>query len=834
MSTDDSDYSDIENDYDTHRTKPAIAKRFKSPGGRNHEKLMKMFAINPQDEQTFLTLLCLCDPKTQPSESNDYVLSVQYLSQVLIGIQYCKIIPQVQLEQEYHDIPIETVKYKMSLQLFTILLQILPFLSANSVADIESVVFDANDWEQKLPLWGPYVLLSKDLFNLRTTYWMVCILLNSLNELFSAANGRRNLALNPYCFKFTQLWKIYTEVLRRALTIDQIMEDQDLETPLIIIEILKGSSMVRFILGSILNQSIHMENDKYITDLQLKSLLEVYLPNNRSNPNGGSLNRVIHFYELYLVVLDLELNSDYQQIFEEKYLTFDSIDEDVRYIFDFEDDLLEEENDDELDQSESEDREKDSSAMNLQLPKNGLKDGDLHKIKVKLKDAFIHESSGDLQESDEDDWNDNALGQNIISLPWFKQEVLVQFANELKTKRNFDFLLQSSDIKKCITLILAGQANLFDIPFLQKVINRIAIAYYIRKVFKFQDPVIQDLVEFLFLDADESLVESIISKNLIIPIFSVKNFELLFVVYPEFCKAIFLELFLTSGARRFLIWKICHVTNLSYNFIDFICQLLIGFPLNQSSIKNTRSGMILELNDTEKLMLLNEFIESSLTFLSAAEGLDNHEGYELILPQSVCNKFVHLICMLISKLIEVKVITFDWTTKDNINSYGMEDDDSKIIAIHSIVGFLFQFISKVPSARKLYFEVLNLMKNDDAKPIDGASLVESTKNTDDIDMGKIVKHIVEVLCWEVNYEIKGLISKVSGSPLEAIAQFIDNFPKISDQSLLMYTILKDLPKLNREQYIDELGKPSFRYKLIDIKEQLHDEKKKKAKKKKKK
>lgn len=766
MSDIESEYSDNEPFDTAHEIRPAKASDFRSPGGRNHEKLAEYFQINEEDEVIFLSLLCLCDPKTQPSESNDYVLSIQYITEVFLGIVYLKMVEKLQ-EQEAEDfeISITSIKFKMSLQIFQILWDIITQLG---VADDEGLQTLLNVgiacWEDDLPFWGPQEQLYNDHFNLRTSYLMCCILFNSLNYLF-VDNGVCNLALNPYTSTFTKFWRYYTEMLQLQLHVDRYLEFLEQPTPPGLVEMLKGTTMIRYVLGYILNQSHLPSNPSYVVDLTEKSLLDVYDPVVRDNVNGGALTKIIHYYEFLDLILNLGPSGipsgESSKFFPDHYPSFDELDEDLRYILDYE------------------------SAEEL-LDVEG-EDSSVAKLRTYLVTTIEQFQNGndfeDRTPEEVEDLPEYPQGENLVLSPRFRQEVLQelrQLINDINdlTGPEIEQIMNFDQSIGRILQVMISDVNLNDLHILrQKLISLLGQVNFLLEVFLLPDNALDELVDFLFEEVDASVYTPLVEQNHIVPVFAIKNFDVLFDRFPDTMKAMTVELFLARKRTRNIIWKFCHEINLSYGYVDFICQLLVGYPLEDSEVVFSRAGKILELTTLEKAMLLNEFIDSATTFLSASEGIENDDGYEFTLSITVCHKFVHLICLLITKVIKEGMF---------------EGEDGKgggqLSSLHTIIGFVFAYMSKVPLARTLYFQVLELIKIKDARN----SEKNTPKETENFALKEICVNAVQayktsqLIAQKKYQEVSKKTDAVGG-----IRKFLENFSQIYVDSTL-WQYLEDI------------------------------------------
>lgn len=798
-----------------------IKESIASPGGKNHEYLVSLFDIDESDQKTFMTLLCLCDPKTQPQEPDDYVLSLDVLTDVFIGILFLLESNNIADYQGDDGNKLACIKFTMSIQLYKILLQILQILGPSTHTEIEIIgTVNVADWEYKVDSWAVKLPLRTDDHNLKVTYLMVCVLLNTLRKLFpdECNDNDFNLAKNPYTPKFVELFKVYSRIVFHCLQIDQFLEIQSSYTPNFIIQILKGSSLVRHVLAYILNYSrnfnpndqLCLVDDDYYHDIHNESLLAIYSPVIRQKIDGGSLMKHMAYYTLlqYLITAGaptLQLTD----INEAKIFMNDKLDEDLRYIFEY-DDADEETEEHENHENLEIDNEDQAQSETNEIAQNHTHTHDDNTKGIRSKGFnyqrdYLYDAkkttgnNGQYGENDDDDdqedeWIDRPRGSNVqINLE------LLALAHLGDKCGDYAYRTASEFKKNLLLVILYPQPvspndekyHTIARRLLRTVAGRIVAPEYFTDEFS--------ISEYLFSEVtNEALVNRIIEKNLITPVLRVKNFELLLVTNPELALLVFDELLMEEGQRRMHIWVLCHEINLSNNYLDYIFQLLTEQRNVTLNLPFSRAGNAVILTDLEKSMIIHEFLEGAHEFLSASDGINTEDGYQVILSEAVCNKYVIVICLMVDKLIDKGVIT-----------------ESSYANLHVIIRFLFDFINKVPQARKTYFRITVMSSNatnTGAKPLTqyiNETLLEigkdhftgvSTDDVQEIYRDKITDVLQLLTDFYCNNSNSTIVPKKTGSEILLLTQiYLDALPILSTHKFFINHIIKRAKAIHSAQ-----------------------------------
>lgn len=170
------------------------------------------------------------------------------------------------------------------------------------------------------------------------------------------------------------------------------------------------------------------------------------------------------------------------------------------------------------------------------------------------------------------------------------------------------------------------------------------------------------------------------------------------------------------------------------------------------------------MSEVEQLMLLHEFFTNSAFYLSANEGLEIDDGYEVVLAESIAKKLMILLCLMISQLIKLNIIKIGGkNTKDDIHNYNNE-----------LQVLLIGWIGKVPEARQLYFEMKSLQneqreenaeKNSPVDPLQRNELLtrysgmSALEIDDDLDVNTSNERIIDEFARRIELGLLAVLSK---------------------------------------------------------------------------
>ncbi|CUM67869.1 uncharacterized protein PRCAT00005578001 [Priceomyces carsonii] len=790
---------------------------------KRHEKIGKWIKLTKEDEllwYIFLTVGALVDPFTQPEESDDFILSVDSISSLLIAIAYPKYVDleyvkhfdggRAEAEGKEEEIDINSCKFGMSMRFFELLLLVNRAINADDELKLR-YVDNEGDWVSKLLEWVPSPGLNDS--ELRIVYSIVCILVVSIHKMVSPKSCQGNLSKNPYLQYFIKLWKCHTNIIILALEIDRKVEaeneheDDQFEIPEIVYQTVNGSSAIRFVLGSILNQNLslllkeklpvsHSEDTDLEDDLKNETLLNFIQPLGRKKVNGGALLIDMRLVVIALLIVKCGITftstikaTDKPDSSEEEKKRIiaqntpiseigdllidleydDRFEEDIRYMFDYGFDNTD---DEWLDIIEKEEDSGEPEAKKTHTPA----EESVVTTAVRSKDT----STINFDEFGRD-WRDVPRDENAFFQDWFllcvknfkkldkkedsddffgKWEELVETLRFLKTNSIEDELVTESRI---------GQA----------LLNTIAKAIKDEADGVKNDITPDKFYEFLSSVAPDDAIQTTLNKNkLIVPIFQITNAEIFLHNNNKLARCVFDELFMCKGYRRVLIWFLTHNINLSTLLIDYVFELLSGLrgsDERQRPYKFSRKGGQILLSDVERLMLLHEFLSNCSLYLSATEGIHMDDGYKIVLAESIAKKYLSLICLMINQLIKIGVITLGAKNKGN------KDDDIDDYS-NDIQVLLISWIGKLPEARELFFKIKTANydierppSHDDVTPmvhydsedlanlIDKFSLLSTSEITDDLYKNPDHLSIIGNLGMRIEHHIKLIISGYSNA-----------------------------------------------------------------------
>lgn len=711
---------------------------FISQAEKRHKALSKVLRLNHDEEVTnlFITLATIVDPMTQPMESDTHVLSIELISDLVISL--------------FYDETSITPVFDLSTNLFKIIESTLSVLNCQDEVKLRNLNNSdlKVDWRLRLSEWTPHGVNDADL---RLLYMIDCVAIFTIFKLYLTQNN--DLCLNPFLGFFLKLWKVFTNLVLLGLEIDRRIEsDPDVVTPLIVKQVIRGSSSIRYVLASILNDEVQ----NYYHDFNHVNILDFLSPFGRRN-GSGALNADVRWYVGAMLALGSDLNEVVETLIDLE--PNDRYDEDIRYMFDYE---YEDFHYEEIFQ-DNEDAEEEQEEL-----KNGGsiiyedEDGHLHRVVRKrctceffdepdeegdkldeiqqYKNEQIKNFSKDnvptAIRSDETiefdelgrDWRDIPRGGNIF----FNTEIQLDDSTCL----NWDQLIEAFDkmSKDSISHDLA-----------QKVIFTIARAVKL----EFEQEINRSV-----LGTDQGSSEIAITPDKIYEKWSYDwVFEPMLTYNAAAAYAMLDEMLMAHGYRRVIIWFITHLS-LSFQLINYIFELLIGKRgERQQKDKNgarqefifSRQG-VLELSEIEKSMLLHEFLNNCLIHLSknnqnGTVERNDEEEYQNVSDFEKNVKIVKLICLLINRL------TYDG--KIELEEYQIE-----------LTTLFINWIGVVPEAREIFFQ---LNKNQDTDPdIVNDNNFSASENKDELILKPTTKR-TKIFNPELKVLLSNVLKKIAGN-----------------------------------------------------------------------
>lgn len=714
---------------------------------------LHIFEVDPEPSVSFIfwVTASLCDPYTQPEEDK-VVLSVDCLADVLIALAYKNHVNKMpkapisnlsiraqnsgngaektaKADSASEKTPTETppqeppciasVKFTLSVHIFTVLHALQKGLSADDELGLRYVDNTEENWQENMKYWTPKPDLSGDPI-LRICYLMLCVLVAALYKLFAPEDGSSyNLVKNPYLQYLVKLWKCHLNIIILGLEVDRRAEEaagagEYVATPPVLNSVLRGLSAVRTVLGWVLNQNPLLlylsEGESRPTverDIRDMSLLDFSHPLVRLASSGGALLIDMRFVVMALLVLktgisftagkdrppqtrnpNLAVNPNEtnrrldqgEPLVELSDLLLDleyddKFDDDIRYIFGYEFSLDEDEDD------------KKSSSANVRP--------------VEIQPEFDFDEHGR-------DWRDMARGPNVEALEWFEEYLNNPAAHNPQMEGPAAILVQFPDQRLRCELDIIMSVPLSDEHPIRNGGAGDLLKTVARAIWEEEEGVNttstspDDVYRYFLAPATDDLI-SFAQENghhVPAPTYTITQFEVLMITCDEFARALMDEMLMCRGLRRPLIWFLTHSLNLSQSLVDYIFELVAGLrgsPSRQKTYKFSRKGECLHLSDVEKLMLLHELLTGASAFLSNSEGVVFDRTSKPGLPVTTAENLIRILCLMINQLLRLNIITLDKKkqgTPDDIHDY-----------TNDIETLLINWIGLVPEARELFFRV---------------------------------------------------------------------------------------------------------------------------------
>jgi hypothetical protein len=660
---------------------PAV--HFVSHTEKRHQAIARLLGLYGDESlrKTFLTIITLIDPVTQPMESDVNVISLQLVSDLVISLRF--------------NPKSIVADFELGSQLFKIIQSSLNILNCNDEVRLRGINNSdlKVDWRLKLDQWTPHGLNSRDL---RLIYMINCACLFTIYRIYAV--NEPDLCLNPFLGFFLKLWKIFTNVVLLGLEIDRRVEKiQNQSTPTTVKQVIRGSTAVRYVLAAILNDDV----ENRFHDFNHLNIVDFMSPYGRRNGTGG-LYADVRWYVGAMLALGSELNEVVETLVDLE--PNDRYDEDVRYMFDFEYD------DFHHDVLYPEDYNDEGAFINSRANVYEDEDGNFHKIVNKRCTCQFFDDELD-EEEDGDSIEDHIYaGQSLgndnsnIGIPTAVRSTddVIEFDEEGRDWRDVPregniFFNPKSQLNPSDCYNWVELTNVFDEMSIkpiskemsQKVINSIARA-------------VKNEFEQGLLKKNEETEEDplAVTPDKIYERWSQDSiFEKMLALNPQTSYCMLDEMFMTNGYRRVLIWFITHMA-LSFSLMVYIFELTIGLrgenPERKQKYIFSRQGPLV-LSEIEKSMLLHEFLNNCLIYLSKSyESFSNPESGSIeltdqghVIEYEKCVKIVNLICLMINKLMENQMI--------DIEEYKVE-----------LTSLLINWIIETTEARDLYFKISSL------------------------------------------------------------------------------------------------------------------------------
>lgn len=721
----------------------------------SHHWLWQKLDLDHRDlllKEIFFMVIALCDPMTQPGES-EFQLSVVGLADAATALGY-KILLQQRLQRTKEDVAEETMenrwirqqrqlvgldfplelpmlRFTLSLKFFEVLQALNKLLRADDEVRLRYLDNHRKFWDQTAQFWLPVLDRDDDEQQLKLLYYMCCTLIMLMFRMFGtglekckldkslntgdSANPRGNLAMNPYTDYFLRLWKTHSSIVSFALDIDRELEEEAwtnkgeyFDTPDNVKRALMGSSAVRIVLAAGLDNMFRWNLDKITEvhplpgdlyhDLAEISILDFFDPLSRTAAHPGALGTRMGHMAVAMLVLRLyteflpcqSSKLDLELPLGANTAIYPSTDSD-----ELERDLL---------------VRTDPAGMSVDLLFDLFYEDNLDDD---VKYVFGHYDSEDESEEQNDlkfpvneeliefdeqgrDWRDKVRGDNINLTPEF--EGLVMDFWEKKPTASDHFFCHLREICEALRLF-----TLLEIEYMPKFLEHVGqslvntIALCTQDGPEVEDSFIGDVHQYLVERAPPEVAEEALRlRPHLLQSRPLTGFELILAFNPKTACAIMDELFMNDGLRRLLIWFMCHHLNLLMALINYLYELVAGLRGDldgrEQAYKFSRIGP-LELSSVEKLMILHELFINSVSWL-VSEDEDGQPG----VPSQRAEKIVTCLCVMIEKLMNEGIIKISPDNSDEYEDYSQD-----------IQGLLFLWIGRVPEARALYFKVRHIM-----------------------------------------------------------------------------------------------------------------------------
>lgn len=652
-------------------------------------------------ERLFLMLAALCDPLTQPEDSDDLPLSVDVLGDIAMALAY-----QMLLEERASGEVVLTtapdvasLRFSISLKLFELIQSIHRVLRADDELRLRYLRTSRGNWTDTARYWLPEFGEEPDATDtpLKLLYYIACVAIMGLYKLFHT-NGNYNAALNPYLEYLLRLWKTHTSIVALALEMDRELEekaweDQNeyLDTPEIVRCTLLGSSALRAVLAYVLEQTVGEPSDLLRHDITVEPLIDFYDPLTRSAKNCGSIvgDQSMLMITTLIVRLTVQFtpragdamhaaHTDFPAFDEKDFLhrsvkriipfTFagdllvdlyyrDQFDEDIKYVFGYYDS----------------DEESDDVAS--------LASSDIPGMAKRLREDELE------FDADGRDWRDCPRGLNVKFDPAFVDMEAKDVSSGDASSSNY-FFASWSELHQALEFLALAKIEHVD-TFIERVgqviVNTIARAVRDELSAKTARISPDKIHRHLVLPALADFIAQIKDELLVATLLTPTNFELILRRNPQCALCIIDEMLMCKGLRRSLIWFLTHSVNPLMVLINYLYELVAGLRGNssrQTKYHFSRQGA-LEISQVEELMILHELFAGAFKWFS---GDDVN-----VIPALNAMRLVSYICLMIQRLLKDGII------KENSDDY-FEDYSLDIQVL------LFPWVGKVPEARDLFFK----------------------------------------------------------------------------------------------------------------------------------
>lgn len=633
--TDASPQDDEVYEYEQALSFPTSEVPFLSYVQRRHRVLAGLMGLkqNEDTSRLFALVAMLTDPISQPMETDTHVISLELLSQLITAFEFDKLSI--------------TPEFDLSTKLFLIVESSLRLLNCHDEVKLRSLNnSDAKvDWRPRLQEWTPHGINDQDL---RLIYMIDCVCIYTIYKLY--AYHESDLCLNPFLEFFLKLWKVFTNVVLLGLEIDRRVEPlQAVETPRIVRHVIRGSSTVRYVLATILNDDVQNR----IHDFEHLNIHDLLSPYGR-RCGSGALFADVRWYVGAMLALGSELNEVVETLVDLE--PNDRYDEDIKYIFMHE---YEDFHHEQLFPEEYEgDDPSDEPIMYVD------QDGNFHRVvKQRCSCQFFDE------EETADDEPEESENEEFDSIPQaVRSEQTIEFDDMGRDWRdvtrggniffNTEFPLDDSECLNWKAL-----CEMFE-TMMESSISETAARSVIKTVARSVKMELENDINRTAGDDIPEVADDLVTTDKIYEKWSSGwVFEAMLALNPEASYAMLDEMFMANGYRRVLIWFITHLA-LSFSLMNYVLELVTGLRGEtriSKKFKFSRQGSLI-LSDIEKSMLLHEFFNNCLIYLSKTadkyNSYSNHSA-ENVTELERCLKIVKLVCLMVNRLLDMDSIDME-------------------------------------------------------------------------------------------------------------------------------------------------------------------------------
>ncbi|CAL9732464.1 protein Caf130p [Monosporozyma unispora] len=273
--------------------------------------------------EQFQNLCSLVDPLTQPLPNDNYVVSIDLLADLFL--QYC-----------YNDIKPGKIRYQgfdikfhVGMNMERIIMNSMERFNCSSYDRLQNIGLNCfndknieNLWDYMYG-WLPRGLNTQDL----EVLYMVNIM--AVYVIYKLYNDKP-IQLNPFLSILISVWKKLSCVILFSLDVDRMLEqDETRETPLLIRATIRGSSALRAVIATVLNNQVeYMEHDFKHEPV-----------NTFMSPHGrklcqGALHADLRSHAAAMLALGVDLKDVTDLLADLQ--AGDRFDEDIRYMFEYE------------------------------------------------------------------------------------------------------------------------------------------------------------------------------------------------------------------------------------------------------------------------------------------------------------------------------------------------------------------------------------------------------------------------------------------------------------------------------------------------------------------